>query len=86
MVSNSSSVSRRMAVRNVSSNCLNASRSGDALSRFRICNHCPAKFSTSAFAFGSWSIRFTSDARLRRSAPRSANANSRSSGMLLHRK
>src|SRR5579883_1756069 len=57
MLSIKSVVSSFIALRRLSSKSGNASRSGDAVFRFRRKSHCSAKFATSDLDFGSASIR-----------------------------
>ena len=57
--SKKSSVSRFMSRRSSSSKLGKRSGSGFASSRLRNCSHCPAKFSASALAFGSRTMRLT---------------------------
>ena len=91
--------SRRIASKNIRVSVFMSSRSsgpqvgnfcgsGLMLSRFRISSHWPAKFSASADAFGSASIRFTcaSSTPGARSRRRSASDSSSSSGIEFHRK
>ena len=65
-----------------------SARSARRCAMLRSCSHWPAKFSTSALAFGSASMRRTCWASVAGSCslPRSARSSSSSSGMLLQRK
>ena len=88
MLPKKSSVSRRNASRRSLSKSGNSSVFGAMFCRLRTCSHWPAKFSTSASAFGSASMRRTcasSTAGWRR-RPAAARSSSASSGMLLQRK
>ena len=85
---NSSSVSRRIAWRTLSSKSGNSSTSGVTLSRLRSCSHWPVNAVISASARGSAIIRRTcaSSTPGARSRPAIARFSSSSSGMLLQRK
>ncbi len=83
------SVSLRNPLRMLSSKSGNISRSGTTFaSRLRSCSHWPVKFSTSASARSSSSMRCACAASTlgSRSRPAAARSSSFSSGMLLHRK